>query len=129
MTEITGIHHIALIVSNHEKSLAFYVDVLGFKIKESHYREDRKSHKTDLSLNGKYTLELFTFPDSPARMSFPEAIGLRHLAFSVKDVQAYRNYLLKNDISCETIRTDEYTGRTFFFAFDPDQLPLEFYQS
>ena len=42
--------------------------------------------KADLALNGQYTIELFSFPSPPARVSRPEACGLRHLAFSVDDI-------------------------------------------
>jgi glyoxylase I family protein len=53
---------------------------------------------------------------------------LRHLAFEVNNVENTRDLLVNNNISSETIRTDEYTGRRFFFISDPDDLPIEFYE-
>lgn len=74
-------------------------------------------------------LELFTFPNAPQRPTRPEAQGLRHIAFSVEDVFAWREYLLMQHYPSEEIRVDEYTGKRFFFISDPDHLPIEFYES
>ncbi|HCQ76850.1 MAG TPA: hypothetical protein DIV44_08600, partial [Leeuwenhoekiella sp.] len=76
------IHHIAIICSDYAKSKAFYTEVLGLEILKETYREERKSYKLDLALNGTYCIELFSFPNAPNRVSRPEAQGLRHLAFS-----------------------------------------------
>lgn len=37
-------------------------------------------------VRGSNQLEFFLFPDSPYRPSYPEARGLRHLAFEVEDI-------------------------------------------
>ncbi len=81
------VHHIAIICSNYEKSKSFYTESLGFTIVREVYREARKSYKLDLALNGKYILELFSFENAPARPSYPEATGLRHLAFEVENIE------------------------------------------
>lgn len=122
---LNGIHHIAIICSNYERSKDFYTRILGFEITAENYREDRQSYKLDLSLNGSYTLELFSFPNAPARPSFPEAQGLRHLAFSVENLDVVMEHLLQNNVPCEPIRTDEFTGKRFTFFADPDGLPIE----
>ncbi|NNE76971.1 MAG: hypothetical protein HKN31_07850, partial [Pricia sp.] len=80
------IHHIAIICSDYQKSKRFYVDILGLEIQKESYREARHSYKLDLSLNGSYIIELFSFPNTPKRPSRPEAQGLRHLAFEVDSV-------------------------------------------
>lgn len=125
---LQGFHHVALICADAERSRRFYVDVLGFRVAAEHYRAERRSWKIDLDGPGGMRLELFTFPGAPPRPSRPEAQGLRHLAFSVADVQAVRARLQAHGIECEDIRIDEYTGRRFFFCADPDQLPIEFYE-
>ncbi|ATL75898.1 hypothetical protein IQ37_05410 [Chryseobacterium piperi] len=122
------IHHIAIIGSNYEISKKFYTEILGLKIIREVYREERQSYKLDLAIGDHYVIELFSFPDSPARPSRPEACGLRHLAFSVESVSTKRNELLEKGLNCEDIRIDEFTGKEFFFTQDPDQLPLEFYE-
>ena len=122
------IHHIAIIFSNYEISKKFYTEILGLKIVREVYREERKSYKLDLAIGDHYVIELFSFPDPPQRPSRPEACGLRHLAFSVESVKQKREELIQKGLTCEEIRTDEFTGKEFFFTTDPDQLPLEFYE-
>lgn len=122
------IHHIAIICSDYAKSKAFYTEVLGLKILKETYREERKSYKLDLALNGTYCIELFSFPNAPNRVSRPEAQGLRHLAFSVKDIEVAIKELQSKGVTTEAIRIDEITGKRFTFFEDPDQLPLELYE-
>lgn len=128
MLRINRIHHIAIICSDYETSKHFYTEVLGFTRIAEHYREERQSWKADLALNSKYTIELFSFPDPPQRVSRPEAAGLRHLAFEVDDVESAIAHLDSHGIVTEPVRIDEFTGRRFTFFTDPDGLPLEFYE-
>ena len=121
------IHHIAIICSDYEKSKQFYTEILGFKITQEVYREERQSYKLDLSLNGNYCIELFSFPNPPERVSQPEACGLRHLAFEVDNIESAIEMLSKHNIKSEPIRIDEFTQKSFTFFEDPDQLPIELY--
>lgn len=126
---LNSIHHIAIICSDYQKSKHFYTSILGLEIIQEIYREERQSFKLDLALNGIYTIELFSFPNPPKRVSRPEAVGLRHLAFEVNNIVETRDYLISHGIISEEIRTDEYTQKRFFFIEDPDGLPIEFYES
>ena len=92
------------------------------------YREERKSYKLDLAVNGLYQIELFSFENPPARPSRPEAQGLRHLAFEVDDIEVEMARLAGHGIITEPIRIDEFTGKRFTFFADPDGLPLELYE-
>ena len=94
MLKINKVHHIAIICSDYEVSKHFYTKILGFEIIAEAYRSERDSYKLDLALNGNYSIELFSFPNPPGRVSRPEACGLRHLAFEVDDIQKTRHYLL-----------------------------------
>ena len=123
------IHHIAIICSDYERSKNFYVDKLGFTILAEVYREERKSYKLDLAVNGLYQIELFSFENPPERPSRPEAQGLRHLAFEVDDIEHEINRLSDAGITTEPIRVDEFTGKRFTFFNDPDGLPLELYEA
>jgi glyoxylase I family protein len=125
---IQSLHHIAIICSDYEKSKRFYTEILGFQIKNEVYREERQSFKLDLSLNGHYLIELFSFPDPPNRLSRPESTGLRHIAFGVNNIEESCLFLKDNQIETEDIRIDEYTGRKFTFFSDPDNLPIELYE-
>ncbi len=122
------IHHIAIICSDYKVSKKFYTKFLELNIIREVYREERKSYKLDLAIGEHYVIELFSFPDPPERPSRPEACGLRHLAFSVENVQDKREELIQKGLTCEEIRIDEFTGKEFFFTQDPDGLPLEFYE-
>ena len=122
------IHHIAIICSNYAVSKKFYTEVLGLNIIREVYREERQSYKLDLAIGNHYVIELFSFPDPPKRASHPESCGLRHLAFSVENVEEQRNGLIQKGLNCEEIRIDEFTDKKFFFTSDPDNLPLEFYE-
>jgi glyoxylase I family protein len=125
---LLGVHHIALICSNYAVSKAFYTEILGLQVLREVYRAERDSYKLDLMVNGQYVLELFSFPTPPPRPSRPEAQGLRHLAFSVADLTAAVQQLEAQQVVCEPIRVDEFTGRRFTFFADPDGLPLELYE-
>ena len=125
---IERLHHIAIICADYDKSKQFYTEILGFTIILENYRAARQSYKLDLSLNGEYLIELFSFPNPSPRPSRPEAAGLRHLAFGVKDIDAAVNHLRSKGVTTEPIRVDEFTGRKFTFFADPDQLPLELYE-
>ncbi|MGD6776396.1 SMU1112c/YaeR family gloxylase I-like metalloprotein [Sutcliffiella horikoshii] len=127
--KLTGIHHIAIICSNYKTSKDFYVKLLGFPIIREVYREERDSYKLDLALPGGTQLELFSFPDAPIRPSYPEAQGLRHLAFQTPDISEAVKELEGNGVQVEPIRTDEYTNKNFTFFSDPDGLPIELYES
>ncbi|HDX9588808.1 TPA: VOC family protein [Bacillus pseudomycoides] len=125
---ITNVHHVAIICSNYEVSKKFYTEVLGFQVLREVYREERQSYKLDLCVGNTYQIELFSFPIPPKRTSFPEAAGLRHLAFSVSSIEEAVVHLQQHGIQMETIRIDEITGKRFVFFQDPDGLPLELYE-
>lgn len=122
---LKSVHHIAIICSDYEKSKAFYTQILGCEILAENYREERSSYKLDLMLNGVYCIELFSFPDPPKRVSRPEASGLRHLAFSVENLDQVIQELLGKGVVCEPVRVDEFTGKCYTFFEDPDGLPIE----
>ena len=125
---LSGLHHIAIICSDYERSKKFYTGILGFTIVREVYREERQSYKLDLALNGDYLIELFSFPDPPARVSHPEAAGLRHIAFRVADIESAKKELEAKGVISEPIRIDEFTDKKFTFFSDPDGLPIELYE-
>ena len=124
---LTMIHHIAIIVSNYEKSKDFYVNKLGFQILRENYREERGDYKLDLKL-GECELEIFSGKNNPKRPSYPEACGLRHLAFKVDDIEKEVEELKALGIEVEPIRLDEITNKRMTFFQDPDGLPLELHE-
>ncbi|MCM2981920.1 glyoxalase/bleomycin resistance protein/dioxygenase [Niallia circulans] len=129
MFNVNKIHHIAIICSNYEVSKHFYVELLGFKPINEVYREERDSYKLDLLVNNIYQIELFSFPKPRERPSYPEAAGLRHIAFEVNNIEETVQYLQSNNITVEDIRIDPFTNKKFTFFADPDGLPIEVYEA
>jgi len=129
MLSLQAVHHVAIICCDYARSKHFYTEILGLTAVAETYRATRDSYKLDLAVNGLYQIELFSFPNPPARPSRPEAAGLRHLAFSVLDIAQTHAYLVQKGVVCEDIRVDEFTQKKFFFIADPDDLPIEFYES
>lgn len=124
---LSKIHHVAIICSNYETAKQFYVDKLGFEIIRENYRPERDDYKIDLRMDG-MELELFIIKNRPARPSYPEAYGLRHLAFHVESVEETVKELNARGIETEPIREDTYTGKKMTFFEDPDGLPLEIHE-
>lgn len=122
------VHHIAVICSNYEISRRFYTEILGLDILAETFRSARNSYKLDLRISDGVQIELFSFTDSPARLSHPEACGLRHLAFEVDDIDASIKHLANHKVPVEPVRIDEGTGSRFTFFADPDGLPIELYE-
>lgn len=125
----TKMHHVAIICSDYERSKQFYTNTLGLTIIEETYRKERDSYKLDLAVGEHTQIELFSFPDAPERPSYPEAKGLRHVAFEVTDLEETVQQLVKKGVSTlEEIRVDELTNKRFTFFADPDGLPIELYE-
>ena len=125
--DLKKIHHVAIIVSDYEVSRRFYVELLGFKVIRENYRPEKDDYKLDLELDG-YELELFSGKHNPPRPSYPEALGLRHLAFRVEDMDAAVRELNEKGVDTEPVRMDQFTGRRMTFFHDPDGLPLELHE-
>lgn len=125
--KLNQIHHVAIIVSDYEISKDFYVNKLGFEIIRENFRKDREDYKLDLKL-GDCELEIFTRKNSPKRLNYPEACGLRHLAFKVEDIEKVVLELQAVGIETEPIRIDEFTNKKMTFFTDPDGLPLELHE-
>ena len=128
MINIKKLHHIAIICGDYAKSKKFYTEVLGFKIMAETYRQLRDSYKLDLALGDDYLIELFSFPNPPARPTRPEACGLRHIAFEVENIEESIALLSEQNIETEPVRIDEFTDKKFTFFTDPDGLPIELYE-
>jgi glyoxylase I family protein len=117
-----------VICSDYERSKRFYVETLGLEVVREVHRMERGSYKLDLRLPDGTQIELFSFPDPPGRPSYPEACGLRHLAFEVESVDEAARELADLGVAVESVRVDEHTGKRFTFLADPDGLPLELYE-
>lgn len=120
-------HHVAIIVSDYERSRKFYVEQLELPVIRENYRENRGDYKLDLQV-GDMELEIFGVKNPPKRVTNPEACGLRHLAFKVDDIEKAVQWLNEKGIETEPVRYDEFTGKRMTFFRDPDGLPLELHE-
>lgn len=127
--KIIGIHHVAILTDRYVESKQFYTEVLGFAITQEIYRKERDSYKLDLAINGIYSIELFSFPSYKERASFPEAKGLRHLAFVVDNVNEWIEYLRSKKVDVQDMRIDEIIQKKFTFFYDPNGQSLELYEA
>ena len=125
---LSQIHHIAIIVSDYEASKDFYVNKLGFQIIRENYRPERNDWKLDLKVIEITELEIFGVKNPPARVTRPEAAGLRHLAFFTDNIEETVAELKEKGIVTEPIRVDEFSGKKFTFFADPDGLPIELHE-
>lgn len=114
---IKQLHHTAIIVSS-EIGVDFY-KTLGFAEEN---RIDRGYDQIVWMDGYGEKIEIFIDGTHPARMTNPEALGLRHLAFEVDDVDSEWERL--NQFNPEPIRTKD-DGKKVFFVKDPDGLPIE----
>ena len=118
-------HHIAIICSDRDKALDFYMNKLGFEM----IREAVRPQDTLIMLrSGATVLELFIKPDAPQRVNDPEALGLRHLAFHVENMDEAVAWLNSRGVETEPVRNDTINGGRFTFFRDPDGLPLELHE-
>ena len=121
-----GLHHIAILASGRAEALAFY-EALGFAVTESHVRPERNDEIIFLEQAG-VVLEVFVSAGNPPRVSYPEAYGLRHVAFQVEDAAAAREELIRKGYAPQELRHDAFTGDAMFFVMDPDDLPIEIHE-
>ena len=125
--KLEKIHHVAIIASDYEASRRFYTEVLELPVIRENYRPERGDYKVDLKL-GECELELFCVSGAPERPSYPEARGLRHLAFQVEEIEKVIEELEAKGVEVEPVRIDAFTGKKMTFFRDPDGLPLELHE-
>ena len=125
--KLDQLHHAAIIASDYQRSKDFYVNQLGLELVREVYREQRNDYILTLKV-GDIEVELFVMPDPPARVTDPEACGLRHLAFRVADMDEAVAWLNSRGIETEPVRWDPYTEKRMTFFRDPDGLPLELHE-
>ena len=125
--ELNKLHHVAIICSDYRAAKEFYVEKLSLPLVREVYRPERRDYILTLLVGG-VEIELFIMENPPARVTNPEARGLRHLAFHVENIEPAVACLKKKGIETEPIRVDPFTGGRMTFFRDPDGLPLELHE-
>ena len=128
--KLDTMHHIAIIGTDYEKSYDFYVNKLGFKVVFDFPRPERSDRVIWLEVNETTGIELFIMPNPPARVTMPEACGLRHLCFKVDSVPEAMEWLAERGVKCDPMFLDTNNGanKNVAFFYDPDGLPLEIHE-
>ena len=114
MRNMIGLDHIAVIVSK-EENLEFYKE-LGFK----EIKRITRTYDTVVFMKcDGVILEIFVDPNHPDRLTKPESLGIRHIAFTVDSLDD-----VVKKIDCEPVKKDWF-GRRFTFVKDMDNQPIE----
>ncbi|MFP4131457.1 MAG: VOC family protein [Thiohalospira sp.] len=117
---ITDIHHVAVLVADLERSLAFYRDLLGLAVDPA--RPDLGYPGAWLTV-GRRQLHLMVLPDPDAGAERPAHGGRdRHIALAVDEVEALAERLEAAGVAVTRSRS----GRAAIFCRDPDGNALEF---
>lgn len=139
---ISYIHHVCVIVSDLERSLRFYRDVLGLEVLERVDLIAGKEASLGVGLpnarfqlihlgagEGLTRLEMLHYLSPESRPLPPEKrsndIGTAHAAFRVKNIDAYYNRLREKDVRFISEIQESSTGERFCYFYDPDGAILE----
>ncbi|MBI4878018.1 MAG: VOC family protein [Acidobacteria bacterium] len=119
--KILGVSHIALLVSDVEKSRAFYKDFLGYAEPFDLKNKDGSLNLTFIKINDDQFIELFTGLK-------PNQDRLHQVAFYVDDAEALRAYLASKGVKVPERVPKGRIGNSNFSIKDPDGHTVEFVQ-
>lgn len=143
---IQGVHHTCITVSDLERSIVFYRDVLGLELvltEESERSQDDRSKslgvagaKVKLAIlrAGNAQVELIEYVTARGRPydRNNNDIGTMHIAFQVDDIEAVYQRLLEHGVRFTsppaTIPAGPMKGWRWTYFFDPDGVSLEIIQ-
>ncbi|MCW8853773.1 MAG: VOC family protein [Gammaproteobacteria bacterium] len=116
---VLSIHHVSLLVENTEKSLQFYIGILGLEVDAS--RPDLGYPGAWINI-GNQQIHLLELPNPDSMVDRPEHGGRdRHLAVLVDDIAAIETRLEQSNITFTRSRS----GRKAIFCRDYDGNALE----
>lgn len=125
---VENIHHVAIIVSDYEKSKDFYVNKLGFQVIREEHRAVQNDIKLEVQLNN-CMLEIFGKKDpQPNLATKPTHCGVWHLCFHAPDLDKTIGELNALGIPTDPIMINASNGKRIAFFYDPDGLPLELHE-
>jgi len=121
LAKVLAISHVAIEVSDLERSIAFYEEVLGLDI----FLDGRSDpvQPNIKGLVGGFGVELVQNVSSAkklaTRIGFADPVGGQCLSFAVADAQqAFQRLKAAGHVAAAEVTTQQ--GATFFFATDPD---------
>jgi glyoxylase I family protein len=125
-----GLSHLGLSVSNLERSINFYCDVLGATLARTPYEGDSPafSGRMALVIIGSLILDLFEHSGNGGDQFDPSSTGLDHLALVAQtfdDLQRWARWLDLQKVQHSEMRDAQGVGSMFDFT-DPDGIQWEF---
>jgi glyoxylase I family protein len=146
---IKSVDHINIVVSNLEKSVRFYTEILGFRIiRDAHLKGEWIERIVGLKRveakvvyvvanGGEPRIELLQYVSPKGELikdnSHPNTLGLRHVAFQVDDIHTLYKKLILNNVTVfgepvkvpsDVIKHDA-GQKTLLYFLDPDGVVLE----
>jgi catechol 2,3-dioxygenase-like lactoylglutathione lyase family enzyme len=119
---ILGISHMAVYVSDLQKTRAFYKDFLGFDEPYTLKRDDGADRLAFIKINEDQYLELFA--ENPKE----EGVHLNHISFFTDDAEGMRVYLASKGIKVPEKVGKGKIGNSNFNITDPDGHTVEIVQ-
>lgn len=123
--------HVAMSVSDLDKSIDFYKRVFGFECIKRFYIEALKAEACFLK-KGDSTLELFNFKDFKPLPDYRKSLvtelktlGVKHFAFKIKNIEEVYRYFKDTGIEFATEMRMGGSGLRYFFMKDPDNILIE----
>ena len=123
--EFGMIHHVAMDVTDYDRSKDFYVNKLGFAVLGEYVYPNGMKRLDIQRLDAR--LELFWKEDMQILAPRPHS-GFRHLCFRTKSIHEAVAHLHAQGIETEEIRPDPMAGGLLTFFYDPDGLQLELHE-
>ncbi len=120
-------HHIGIIVSDLERSKAFY-RALGFEPADEHISEEKTISFMRL---GALEVELFSYSEQvPAAAPDGRVLGFRHLALETQDIDAALDELkARGLVGTDAAVMELPAGWRLLFLNDPDGVEIEIKQA
>ena len=124
---LENLHHLAITVSDYEKSQDFYVNKLGFGIVREEFRQPQNDIKLEVQL-GNCTIEIFGKKDPAPRTAKATQCGVWHVCFHAPDLEKTIAELNAVGIPVDPIMINASNGKRIAFFYDPDGLALELHE-
>jgi lactoylglutathione lyase len=118
---LSGVAHMAVLVSDVDRARAFYRDLLGFQEPYDLKNADGSLNMTFFKVNEDQYIEVF-----PGLK--PEQDRLSHIAFSTDDAAGLRDFLAQRGVKVPAAVNRVRIGNTSFNVTDPDGHTVEFTQ-